>query len=240
VWSTGDSDLGATVAADYAGRLGEVSGGEGVNGFAWAFFAAALTFAALDWLAVARQLRAPEYVCKPGAAGAFLATALVLDPAHPSTRAWFCLALAWCVAGDIFLVLPRDAFVPGLASFLVAQVCFTIGFAVRVERCALVVGVVVVLAATVPLAWRFVRALRTGGDTALIVPVLAYVGAIGAMVATAIGTTLATAIAGAGLFYVSDALIGETRFVGARTWGPVAVMVTYHLALAGLVVSLAA
>ena len=45
-------------------------------------------------------------------------------------------------------------------------------------------------------------------------------------------------VAGAGLFFVSDALIAETRFVRPRPWGPLAVIVTYHLALAGLVFSL--
>ena len=58
------------------------------------------------------------------------------------------------------------------------------------------------------------------------------------MLATAIGAGGAAAIAGAGLFFVSDAVIGETRFVRPRPWGPVAVIVTYHLALAGLVFSL--
>jgi len=58
------------------------------------------------------------------------------------------------------------------------------------------------------------------------------------MVTVAIAAGNAWAVAGAGLFLVSDALIAETRFVAPRRWGPVAVMVTYHLALAGLVVSL--
>jgi uncharacterized membrane protein YhhN len=137
-------------------------------------------------------------------------------------------------------MLPRDAFVPGLASFLVAQLCFTVGFALGVEPDALVVGVVVVVATTIPLGRRFVRALRQRGDTALVAPVLAYIGAIGAMVATAVGTKAAVAILGAALFYASDALIAETRFVAPRPWGALAVIVTYHLALAGLVLSLAA
>ena len=38
---------------------------------------------------------------------------------------------------------------------------------------------------------------------------------------------------------VADALIAETRFVRPRAWGPVAVIVLYHLALAALVLSLA-
>jgi hypothetical protein len=58
------------------------------------------------------------------------------------------------------------------------------------------------------------------------------------MVACAVGTTSAWAIAGAGLFYVSDALIGWTKFVKPYAWGSVAIMVTYHLAQTGLVLSL--
>jgi uncharacterized membrane protein YhhN len=205
---------------------------------AWACFAVALVFAALDWVAVATSRHSLEYVCKPGAALTFLATAIALDPVHNDTRAWFCVALAWCAAGDVFLMLPRDAFVPGLASFFVAQLCFAVGFALHVEVGGLVVGIAVVAVIVVPLAMRFVRALRVRGERALVPPVLAYVGAIGAMAATAIGTGVVVAVAGAGLFVASDALIGETRFVRPRPWGPLAVIVTYHVALALLVVSL--
>jgi uncharacterized membrane protein YhhN len=178
-------------------------------------------------------------VCKPAAAAAFFATALVLDPTFGDTRTWFCVALAWCVAGDVFLMLPRDAFVAGLAAFLVAQVCFAVGFALhRSSAVALVVGIGVVMVVAVPLARRFVVALRSSGHDELATPVLAYVVAIGGMVACAIASGVALGIVGAGFFFVSDALIAETRFVGPRTWGPLTVMVTYHLALAGLVVSL--
>jgi uncharacterized membrane protein YhhN len=50
------------------------------------------------------------------------------------------------------------------------------------------------------------------------------------MVASAIGASNAYGIAGAVAFMVSDSLIAETRFVGPRPWGRVAIMVTYHLA----------
>ena len=180
-------------------------------------------------------------MCKPAAAAAFFATALVLDPTFGDTRSWFCVALAFCVAGDVFLMLPRDAFVAGLAAFLVAQLCFAVGFALHPSSTlAVVVGIAVVVVVAVPLATRFVVALRSTGHGELAAPVVAYVVAIGGMVACAIGSGVALGIVGAGFFFVSDALIAETRFVGPRAWGPVAVMVTYHLALAGLVVSLAA
>jgi uncharacterized membrane protein YhhN len=136
-------------------------------------------------------------------------------------------------------MLPRDAFVPGLASFLVAQVCFAVGFALHLEDTgALLLGIALVTAVAVPLLVRFLRALLANGRSSLVGPVLAYVAAIGAMVATAIGAGGALAVTGATLFFLSDALIGETRFVRPRTWGPIAVIVSYHLALAGLVSSL--
>ena len=43
------------------------------------------------------------------------------------------------------------------------------------------------------------------------------------------------AIGGAVLFYVSDATLAWNRFLEPRRFGPLAVMVTYHLAQAGLV-----
>ena len=76
------------------------------------------------------------------------------------------------------------------------------------------------------------------GRRSLVGPVVAYIVAIGTMLATAIGAGGAAGIAGAGLFFVSDAVIAETRFVRARAWGPLVVIVSYHLALAGLVFSL--
>jgi len=210
-----------------------------VNGTASALLGVALAISALDWVAVARRLRAMEYVCKPAAALAFLATAITLDPASSSSRAWFCVALVACVVGDVFLMLPSDAFVAGLASFAVAQVCFTVGFAEQDPTLLrLVIGAVVVAVGAIPLATRFVRALRATGGSALVPAVVTYIALIAAMVASALAGGNAWGIAGALLFLVSDSLIAENRFVAARAWGPLSVIVTYHLALAGLVVGL--
>ena len=201
--------------------------------------AVALVLSLIDWLAVATGRTALEYACKPAATVAFVATALALAPASGTERAWFVAALAACLVGDVLLMLPRDAFVGGLAAFLVAHVCFTVGFAtLGAAAIHLTIGATVVALVAVPLAVRFVRAMRAHGQAALIAPVVGYMIAISAMVTVAIAAGNAWAVAGAGLFLVSDALIAETRFVAPRRWGPVAVMVTYHLALAGLVVSL--
>jgi uncharacterized membrane protein YhhN len=61
---------------------------------------------------------------------------------------------------------------------------------------------------------------------------------ISAMVVSAIGTGHAVAIVGAGLFYASDSLIAWNRFVRETTHGRLSIIVTYHLAQVGLVLSL--
>ena len=61
---------------------------------------------------------------------------------------------------------------------------------------------------------------------------------IASMTVSAIAGGTGFGIAGAVLFLTSDSLIAEHRFVAARPWQPVAIMVTYHLALAGLVLGL--
>jgi uncharacterized membrane protein YhhN len=80
--------------------------------------------------------------------------------------------------------------------------------------------------------------MKTGGQTALLPPVTAYVVVIGVMGAAALASGNAVAVAGALLFILSDSIIGETRFVAERDWGPIAVITTYHLGQALLVLSL--
>lgn len=193
----------------------------------------------MDWWAVANRRSSLEYVCKPLASTAFLATAIAVDAAHGDTRTWFCIALACCVLGDVFLMLPGDRFVPGLASFLVAQLCFAVGLSPQVDdTLRLALGIVVVAVVATLLAGRFLRALVRAGRRSLAVPVGAYILAIGTMSAMAIGAGGGFGVVGAGLFFVSDALIAETRFVRPRPASPLVVMVTYHLAIAALVFSL--
>ena len=209
-----------------------------------AWFAVAGGFAVGDWWAVGRDRRLLEYVCKPGATAALLGAAATLPGAPGATQTWFLVALALCLAGDVFLMLPEnaaghDGFVPGLASFLLAHVAFTLGFLARgVTGGGVALGAALVLVVASPLAVRFVRALRRSARRELVGPVLAYLVAIGATAATAVGAGDGWGIAGAWLFVASAALIAETRFVGTRRGAPVAIMVTYYLAVAGLVASL--
>jgi uncharacterized membrane protein YhhN len=210
-----------------------------VTDAAWVLLGVAAVFAVGDWVAVSRQDTRLEYVCKPATTAALIGVAATLDATHDDRQRWFVAALVLSLAGDVLLMLPQDRFVPGLASFLLAHVAYTVGFALDGgDAGEYAIGAGIMAIAVVPLAFRFLGALRRSGDRALVVPVVVYIVAIAAMGASAIASGNAWAIGGAALFITSDSLIAETRFVRPRSWGRLAIMVTYHLGQAGLVLSL--
>lgn len=207
---------------------------------AWVLLGLAAAFAAGDWVAVVRGDRRLEYLCKPATTLALVGVAATLDAASPDRQAWFVGALVLSLVGDVFLMLKSDRLALGLGAFLLAQVAYTVGFAQDATAGAgdYLVGGVLVTAVLVPLVVRFGRALHASGRNELVAPVIAYMLAIGAMVTSATASGNTWAIAGAWLFLASDATIAETRFVGPRRCGQLVIMVTYHLAQVGLVLSL--
>jgi len=210
-----------------------------VTAAAWVFLVVAAALAVVDWIGVARGSTVFEYVGKPGALAALVLVALTLDPADGSARTWFVVALVLSLAGDVFLMLPSDRFVEGLASFLLAHVAYVVGFTRDGGSAAtiLVAAIPVVLVAGL-LGARFLRAAIRDGDRSLVGPLIAYMAVIAAMVSCALASGNALAAVGAVLFMGSDSLIAETRFVGPRSWGPLGIMVSYHVGQALLTVSL--
>ena len=210
-----------------------------MTGEAGLLLALALVAAVGDWVAVHRGERLLEYVCKPLTLVLLTAAALALDPDEGAVRTWFVVALVLCLLGDVFLMLPRDAFVPGLASFLLGHVAYIVGLLVDgVDVPRLGIGIVVVTVAVAVIGLTILRAVRAGPEPELTVPVTAYMAVISAMVACAIGVGHPAGVVGAGLFYASDSLIAWNRFIGETRHGRLAIMTTYHLAQVGLVVSL--
>lgn len=210
-----------------------------MNLVAGAFLALAAVMCVLDWVAVARGNSVLEYVSKPAATAAFLAVAVTLDVPHGAPWSWRVTALAFCILGDIFLMLPKDSFIQGLGSFAVAQVLFTVSFfAGDTSLTRTLVGVIVIIPVAAFLARRFVTAIRSSGHRELVGPVVAYMVVISAMTVGSVASGSVLAVIGAVIFMMSDSLIAETRFVKAHTWHPVGIMATYHLALAGLVLGL--
>jgi len=206
----------------------------------WVLLVAVVLVAALDWFAVGTDRRRLEYAAKPLTMAALIALALSLDVSQPSVRAAVLVALVLCLVGDVALLLPgEDWFVVGLGAFLVAHLAYVVSFWWRgIGVQGLLVGLVMVGVAVAVLGRRIVSAVARGPQRALTAPVVGYIGVISAMVATAVGTGEAAAVAGAILFYCSDALIAWTRFIRDLPHGRLAVMITYHLAQILLVLSL--
>jgi len=199
----------------------------------------ALAVAVADWFAVGARNRVAEYVSKPLTMVVLIAAALALTPVSDSVRAWFLVGLAFSLAGDVFLMLPRNLFVAGLGSFLLAHVAYIVGLIARGQHVGwLLAGVAVVVVALAAVGRPVLRAVRAGDEPALLGPVTAYMVVISTMVACAFGTRNGFAIVGASLFYASDSLIAWGRFLHDREWGRLAVMVTYHLGQIGLVLSI--
>jgi len=196
--------------------------------------------AVVNWWSVGTGRRGIEHLTKPATLVALIGVALTIDPVDDGARAWFVVALAFSLAGDVFLMLRTDRFVAGLASFLVAHLAYVVGLVLLGPSAVWAgVGLAVVAVALVTVGRRIVTAARTSRP-ALARPVTAYLVVISMMVVAAFGTGRPLAVVGALLFYASDAMIGWREFVAPFPGARVAVMSTYHLGQVGLVLSLVA
>jgi uncharacterized membrane protein YhhN len=217
-----------------------------VDASTWLLLVLFLAVAAVDWAAVHLRSKPAEYLAKPGCMVFLVLAALAIDPVDDGARTALVAALVLSVLGDVLLMLPGrqpdtpgpNLFVAGLASFLLAHVAYVVGFLLEgVEAGGLALGLVPVALVALTVGRRVVAAVRAGDEPELATPVTAYVAVISAMLLFAFGTGDARAMVGACLFAGSDSLIAWQRFVRPRPWGPVTIIVTYHLAQALLVVS---
>ena len=210
-----------------------------MTGAAFLLLALTLAAAAGNWLAVHRGKSLLEYVCKPLTMVLLIGVALAVDADQSAVRAWFVAALVLSLAGDVFLMLPRDLFVPGLAAFLVGHLAYIIGLRyLGTSASGFLAGVVLVGLALPVLGTRIVGAIRRSDEADLAIPVAVYMAVISLMVVVAGASGVLVALLGAVAFYVSDALIAWTRFIADFRHSRLAVMVTYHLAQVGLVLAL--
>jgi uncharacterized membrane protein YhhN len=211
-----------------------------VNGSTAVLLVLAGIVAVGDWYAVARGSKRVEYLCKPLTILFLMGVLGSLDVVDGSARNWFLLALLLSGIGDVFLMLPRDVFVPGLVSFLLGHLAYIVGmWTAGVGPLAFVIGLALAAMAIAFVGARILAAVRAGDEPAMVGPVAAYMAVISVMLASAVGTQIGLAVAGAALFYCSDALIAWERFVRPHRWHRLAIIVTYHLAQAGLALSLA-
>lgn len=203
----------------------------------WVFAAVAAAFALADWWATGTDQRRVRTVTKPAALAALIGVAVTLDPTVSSTvRTAMVIGLVVSLLGDVFLLVDDErAFVGGLASFLLGHVAYVVGLLLAPNRLGwALVGLALVAVAIGTVGRRIVDTVRDR-HRELTGPVVAYLVTISAMVVCAWSTAAPWAIVGAMLFYASDSVLAWNRFVEPRRLGPIAVMVTYHLAQAGLV-----
>ena len=138
-------------------------------------------------------------------------------------------------------------FLPGLVAFLLAHVCYGIGFN-RTLPPGLSLLVLIPVAGTGALLFRgLAQGLRTRNQERMLAPVAIYSLVLSAMVFSAWATLFRPgwgplralfAVIGASLFFISDAMLAWDRFVGsfprARLW----IHMTYHVGQIGLAASL--
>jgi uncharacterized membrane protein YhhN len=184
--------------------------------------AAILAIAAAASLAVAaawRRDRRAIYVFKPLTTLLIIAATLgIFAPAAGPYRSLVLAGLALSLAGDVFLMLPGNRFIPGLASFLAAHVAYAWAFSLgtgfgpgQLPWLApfAFFGLVVVV-----YLWRGLP------DAALKTAVVAYLLVIVAMAWRAAVRAQAPALAGSGLlatagacfFLASDSVLAVDRF----------------------------
>lgn len=174
-----------------------------------------------------------HWVCKPLTTPLIAWIAWRTPSASPRYRGWLLAGLLLSTLGDVFLMLPMDAFVPGLASFLLAHVAYLVALCQRGRWFAA--------------AWPFaVYALVAGGvlwqlwpglPDALRPPVVVYVVVLAAMAAQALAVwwrhrdaASASAAWGGACFVLSDALLAWDRFVTPFAAASAAVLASYWIA----------
>src|SRR3546814_9608569 len=128
---------------------------------AFLLLAMALAAAVVDWIAVHHSNKALEYVAKPLTMVLLIGATLALDPTDSAVRAWFIAALVLSLAGDVFLMLPKDLFVFGLGSFLLGHIAYAGGWTSdEISGARFLLGLWLVVLTLVAIRFRILRGVR--------------------------------------------------------------------------------
>jgi len=215
------------------------------------FLLVSLVLAVFVWLAVARGRKRLEYVLKPATLVAIMVGAWTLTwgPHDVWEARFFLLGLAFSLAGDVLLMLPNERFfLPGLVAFLLGHVCYIVGLNQTLPPWPAFVILVVVAVIGAMLYRSIATGLRRQGQTGLLGPVALYSLVLGLMLFSAWATLFrgewtplrqGLVIAGATLFFASDAMLAWDMFVTRSSLLRFLVIVTYHVGQMGLAGSIA-
>jgi uncharacterized membrane protein YhhN len=154
--------------------------------------------------------------------------------------------VVFCLAGDIFLMLPVDMFIFGLLSFLLGHISYIVGLNNSAPYFSLRGGIFIILLA-IYIGWlypKLARGLSSKGKNSLKIPVAIYAFVISLMVYSALmswsrsawpvnGAVLVSI--GAILFYISDSMLAWDRFIKPLSHARLKVMIAYHLGQVGII-----
>ena len=206
---------------------------------------AAMILAVLSWIAADKKLKLLEYVTKPGTMLALLWW-IWSSVGLGGSMLWFTLGAIFCLAGDVFLMVPREMFIFGLVAFLVGQICYVVGFNDLAPYFNLW-GLILIIILGIYVRWlypKLVAGLMKKSIGKLKIPVLIYALAISLMIYSAFmtwtrpGWSVYAALSvslGSVLFYASDSTLAWDRFVSPISHGRLKTMMTYHLGQIGII-----
>jgi uncharacterized membrane protein YhhN len=198
---------------------------------------AALAIAGAYWLATPWL----HWLFKPLTTLVIAWTVWRAETSLPRYRRWLLAGLLLSTVGDVFLMLPVDAFVPGLASFLLAHLAYLLALRQRAPWFAAAWPLLVYAL----VAGLVLGQLWPGLPAPLRASVIVYVAVLAAMAAQALAVwwrhrdaASASAAWGGACFVLSDALLAWDRFVAPFAVAAAAVLASYWLAQWGLARSL--
>lgn len=201
----------------------------------WLSLGVAVSAAAGIWGHYAGERRRwVSYVFRPLAGLAILTIALTAPGSADPRYFWgIAVGLFLALVGDVFLMLPKDLFFAGLASFAGAHVCFLVAFTSGVDFAARALPFVLLGA----IGAGVVAFIWPGVGKRLRIPVVVYVALLVSMSAQAWtrhlaldgGATLAAA-AGATLFLASDAMLSIDLFRKPFAAARLVVLSTFYAA----------
>ena len=198
-----------------------------------------IAIAVIDWIAVAKKWKRVEYFAKPGVMIVLLVFLATAD-AFQGALIWFILGVFFSMFGDIFLMLPKEQFIPGLVSFLFAHLAYTVGFTTSSPTFTLptIILIFILLLTAYQIYKRISAGLDSNQLTSLKIPVLIYTIVISLMVFSALTTFLnsdwsflsAMSVSlGAILFFLSDTVLAWNKFVQPLRFGKLITIVNYHI-----------
>lgn len=204
------------------------------------FIVIALLFAALESLALWKNLPWLERLAKP-AVMLVLFAALFVTTGLDGALLWFGLGILLSLTGDVLLMIALDRFfLLGLVAFLFAHLAYLVGFNIPLPEFSswgLILAVMIGWGG-VRIIGRILSALEAKGQARMRLPIAIYSVVISLMLLSAMlkltdltwgaGASLLVGV-GALLFYLSDIILAWNKFVTPIPHGRIYNIGVYHL-----------